>query len=91
LRCCPAVPVMILARLAVDTRYQGRGVGMGLLKDAALNTINASSIAGIRALVVTAKDEGAVRFYKHFGFVGGFAEPHALYFLIKDLRAQISN
>jgi GNAT superfamily N-acetyltransferase len=81
------VPVLVLARLAVDLRMHGKGIGAGLLKDAARNTLVASQIAGIRALLVHAKDDAARRFYLHFGFADGFEDPHILYFLTKDLRA----
>ena len=41
------IPVMILARLAVDLKYQGKKIGSGLLKDALLRTLEASDIAGL--------------------------------------------
>ena len=53
------VPVMILARLAVDKDHQGGGLGKALLKDALLRTAQAADIAGIRCLLVHAKDEAA--------------------------------
>ena len=53
------VPVMILARLAVDTDHQRLGLGRALLKDALLRTAQAADIAGIRALLVHAEDESA--------------------------------
>ena len=81
------VPVMILARLAVLKDWQGRGAGSGLLKDAVLRTLNAADIAGIRALVVHAKDETARAFYSHFGFADGFSDPMHLYVLTKELKA----
>jgi predicted N-acetyltransferase YhbS len=62
------VPIMLLARLAVSSGSQGQGIGVGLLKDAMLRTVQAADIAGIRALAVHAKDEHARRFYEHFGF-----------------------
>jgi GNAT superfamily N-acetyltransferase len=80
------VPVMVLARLAVDTRWKGKGLGAGLLKDAMLRTVNASEIAGIRAIVVDAKNDDARRFYQHFGFLDGFADPQQMYLLTKDIR-----
>jgi GNAT superfamily N-acetyltransferase len=52
------VPIILLARLAVDKRWQGKGVGKALLKDAMLRTVQAADIAGIRAFAVHAKDEG---------------------------------
>jgi GNAT superfamily N-acetyltransferase len=84
------LPVMLLARLAIDRRWQGKGIGASLLKDASLRAIETSSIAGVRALVVQAKDENALSFYRHFGFLEGFAEPNILYFLTKDLRSKLS-
>jgi GNAT superfamily N-acetyltransferase len=80
------VPIMILARLAVSTIAQGRGIGAGLLKDAMLRTIQAADIAGIRALVVHAKDENARRFYEHFGFISSPTDPLHLYVLVKDIK-----
>jgi len=80
------VPVMLLARLAVSAQARGRGLGAGLLKDAMLRTLQAADIAGIRALVVHAKDENARRFYEHFGFSPSPTDPLHLYLLIKDIR-----
>jgi GNAT superfamily N-acetyltransferase len=62
------VPVMLLARLALDHRWQGRGLGAALLKDAALRTLQAAEIGGIRALLVHAISADAARFYRYFGF-----------------------
>lgn len=81
------VPIMILARLAVHKDWKGKGIGAGLLKDAMLRTLHAAGIAGIRALVVHAKDEQARTFYAHFGFAGGFSDPLHLYVLTKELKA----
>jgi GNAT superfamily N-acetyltransferase len=62
------IPVMILGRLAVDRRFQGQGLGTGLLRDAILRTTQAAEIAGIRAILVHAKDEQARLWYDRFGF-----------------------
>ncbi len=64
-----AVPVLLLARLAVDKRYKGRGLGVALLKDALLRALSAGEIAGLRAVLAHAIDETAAAFYEHFGFV----------------------
>nr|WP_205678916.1 GNAT family N-acetyltransferase [Aquisphaera insulae] len=82
------VPIMLLARLAVSTEAQGRGIGAGLLKDAMLRTVQAADIAGIRALVVHAKDENARRFYEHFGFSPSPTDALHLYLLVKDIKLQ---
>ena len=62
------VPVMILARLAVDRNHQRAGLGRALLKDALLRTAQASDIAGIRALLVHGKDETARQWYLNWEF-----------------------
>ena len=81
------VPIMLLARLAIDRRWHGQGLGSGLLKDAVKRTLQAADIAGIRALVVHAKDANAAAFYQHFNFVSAPSDPHHLYVLLKDLAA----
>ena len=62
------IPVMLLARLAVDHREQGQGLGKALVKDAILRTIQAAEIAGLKLLLVHAKDEAAADFYRKHGF-----------------------
>jgi predicted N-acetyltransferase YhbS len=80
------VPVMLLARMAVSTAWQKRGIGAGLLKDAMRRTLQTADIAGIRAFAVHAKDDPARSFYEHFGFIPSPADPLHLFILIKDLR-----
>lgn len=62
----PAVPAMLVGRLAVATKYQKQGLGRALVADAAIRTD--SSKIGAFALVVDAKDDRAVAFYKSTGF-----------------------
>jgi len=81
------VPIMLLARLAVGTYWQGKGLGSGLLKDAMLRTLQAADIAGIRAFMVHAKDDNAKAFYERFGFVPSPSDPYHLFRLLKDIRA----
>jgi GNAT superfamily N-acetyltransferase len=88
---CHPVPLMILARLAVDVSEQGRGLGAALLKDAMLRTSHAAEITGIRALFVHAKDDEAKRFYEHFDFKASPTDPHHLYCLLKDIRRLIGS
>lgn len=80
------IPIMLLARLAVSSAWQGRGLGAGLLKDAMRRTLQAADIAGIRAFAVHAKDDRARAFYSHFGFVPSPTDPMHLYLLIKDVK-----
>jgi GNAT superfamily N-acetyltransferase len=84
------VPIMLLARLGVDRRWQGQGIGKALLKDAMLRTLQAADIASIRAFAVHAKDENARRFYEHFNFIPSPADPMHLFVLLKDVRRIIS-
>jgi GNAT superfamily N-acetyltransferase len=84
------VPLMLLARLAVATNWQGKGLGSGLLKDAMLRTLQAADIAGIRALAVHAKDDDARTFYERFGFVAAPTDPYHLFVLLKDIRAVLT-
>jgi GNAT superfamily N-acetyltransferase len=81
------IPLMLLARLAVATTWQGRGLGAGLLKDAVLRTLQAAEIAGIRAIAVHAKDDDARAFYERFGFMPAPTDPYHLFVLLKDVRA----
>jgi GNAT superfamily N-acetyltransferase len=81
------IPLMLLARLAVATSWQGKGLGSGLLKDAMLRTLQAADIAGIRAIAVHAKDDAARAFYERFGFVPAPTDPYHLFVLLKDVRA----
>jgi GNAT superfamily N-acetyltransferase len=84
------VPIMLLARLAVDRRWQAQGVGKALLKDAMLRTLQAADIAGIRAFAVHAKDEEARRFYLKFDFIPSPSDPMHLLVLLKDVKRIVS-
>ena len=79
------IPIMLLARMGVSQTWQGKGIGAGLIKDAMARTVRAADIAGIRALMVHAKDERARAIYEHFNFTPSSSDPLHLY-LIKDLR-----
>ncbi|MEF2074927.1 GNAT family N-acetyltransferase [Consotaella aegiceratis] len=80
------VPIMLLARLGTDMNWRGKGIGAGLLRDAVLRTLQVADIAGVRALVVHAKNEAARSFYERFGFQPSPTDPLHLVALIKDLR-----
>lgn len=84
-----AIPVMVLARLAVDRRHQGQGIGRGLLRDAILRTLGVSEHAGIRALLVHAKNESARRFYAQHGFESSPIDPLVMMLLLKDAQKAI--
>jgi GNAT superfamily N-acetyltransferase len=62
------IPVLILARLAVDHRAQGIKLGAGLLQNAVNRAESVAQNAGVRALVVHALNEKARAFYEYYGF-----------------------
>jgi GNAT superfamily N-acetyltransferase len=63
------VPLLLIARLAVTSGFQGLGLGADLLADALRRCAAASEIAGARAVIVHAIDDDAVGFYERHGFV----------------------
>jgi GNAT superfamily N-acetyltransferase len=83
------VPVVLLARLAVDLAYQGQGLGPALLKDALQRAAVASESIGARALLVHAKDDEARAFYEHFGFDSSPTDAMHLFLVMKDLKLMI--
>lgn len=81
------IPVVLLARLAVDSSAQKRGLGRQLLRDALIRVAVASDEIGIRALLIHAKDNNARRFYmSQAEFEPSPTDPLHLFLLMKDLR-----
>jgi predicted N-acetyltransferase YhbS len=80
------IPVMVLARLAVDKAEKGKGLGKGLLRDAVLKTLLASKIAGIKAIMVKAKDEKAKAFYKKYDFTDSQMDESILFLPVEFLK-----
>lgn len=80
------IPVMILARLAVDRQYRGQNIGTGMLRDALLRTLQAADIAGIRAMLVHALNEKAAAFYHGWGFVASPFDPLVLFLALDHVR-----
>jgi GNAT superfamily N-acetyltransferase len=83
------IPLMVLARLAVHSDWQGRRIGAGLLLNALGRTLQVADIAGTRAIAVHAKDDSAASFYRHFGFIPSPTDTRHLFMLIKDIRAMV--
>jgi GNAT superfamily N-acetyltransferase len=83
-----SVPVVILARLAVDSEHQGRGLGRSLLQNALLRCVHAAQAVGIRALVVHTHPE-AKGFYEALGFEPSPVDPMHLVLLMKDIERLI--
>jgi GNAT superfamily N-acetyltransferase len=81
------IPVIILARLAVDTAEQGRGLGGLLLRDALHRVASAANIVGVRALLIHAQNEDARAWYLRMAeFEESPVAPLQLMLLTKDLR-----
>jgi GNAT superfamily N-acetyltransferase len=83
------LPVVILARLAVNAQDHGRGIGFGLLQDAIRRTFLIAEQAGIRAMLTHPVDEDATRFYTRFGFSASPLRERQLLLLLKDARIWI--
>ena len=62
------VPVMVLARLAVDARAQGMKLGAAMLQDALQRCVLVSQNTGVRAMLVHALNDRARQFYEYYGF-----------------------
>lgn len=83
------IPVIVLARLVIDQRYQGQQLGGFLLKDAMQRALNVSSQVGIRGVLVHAISEDAKRFYLRYGFVESSFEPMTLMIALKTLSSHL--
>lgn len=83
------IPVMLLARLAVDRNLQRGGIGSGLLKSAVLQTLSVASIAGVRAMLIHALSDDAKRFYMRYGFVESPTESLTLMATLAQLAATL--
>lgn len=84
------IPVAVLARLAVDRNWQGRGIGRGLFRDAANRVAHAADIIGIRGIVVHAISDQARGFYLALGFDSSPLEPMILMVTLADIRAVLA-
>jgi len=80
------LPVIILGRLAVDSRYQDRGLGSGLLRDAMIRVALISRTIGIKALLVHAISEDARQWYSKRWFLESPLEPMTLLLPIAQIR-----
>lgn len=81
------VPVMVLARLAVDRRAQGIKLGAALLQDAVNRAVAVSHSVGVRALLVHALDDRAKQFYQHYGFQKSPQHPMTLMLRLNAVKS----
>lgn len=84
------IPVIIIGRLAVDARYQGHGLGYGLLRDALLRTLQVAKQAGIRAVLLHVMTADAKRFYLRAGFQESPLEPMTMMITIADIERALA-
>lgn len=82
--------VMILARFAVDAEHQPTGLGQTLLKDALLRTVQGADIAGIRRLLVHAKDDAARQWYESWEFEPTRTDPYHLFLMLKGHKGMLT-
>jgi GNAT superfamily N-acetyltransferase len=80
------VPVMVLARLAVDHRAQNIKLGSALLQDAVKRAVAVSHNAGVRALLVHALNDRARQFYEHYGFQASPQHPLTLMLRLSSVQ-----
>jgi GNAT superfamily N-acetyltransferase len=80
------IPMLLLARLAVDLNAQGQGLGRSLLQSVLGKYLQATEVIGCRALMVHAIDEAAIGFYQSYGFEPSPVDAAHLYLLTKDIR-----
>ena len=85
------IPVVLLARLAVSERAQGRGLGRLLVEYAALATVKVARLVAVRALVVDALDDVTAQFYTRVGMTPNEDNPLWLEILVKDLEPLVGN
>lgn len=81
------IPVMVLARLAIDDRVQGIKLGAALLQDAVNRAVAVSQNAGVRALLVHALHDRAKQFYEHYGFQESPQHPMTLMLRLNTVKA----
>ena len=83
------LPVMVIGRLAIHREWQGQGLGRALLRDAALRTLSAAEVAGVRAILVHALSEEAKRFYIRWGFMESPTNPMTLVITLQDVKKSL--
>ncbi|HWX41764.1 MAG TPA: GNAT family N-acetyltransferase [Blastocatellia bacterium] len=84
------IPVVLLARLAVDLSMRGRGLGGVLLFDALKRASEASHVSAAYAVIVDALGEPAKEFYQHYRFQESLDDPLRLFLPMHDIRALLA-
>ena len=84
------VPAILLARFAVATSEQRRGIGRAMLLEALARCSQAAEIVGVRVVLVHANDDGPRAFYANHDFEPSPANPLQLMILMKDVRRTLA-
>ncbi|HEY7386942.1 MAG TPA: GNAT family N-acetyltransferase [Bryobacteraceae bacterium] len=88
------LPLILLARLAVDRRFAGRGIGHALISEAFRISLRVADEAGCRCIVTDAYPD-RINWYARYGFVPihGAAEggPQRMFLDIRTLRAALGH
>lgn len=79
------IPLIVLARLAIQRDWQRRGIGAALLRDAMERTLVVAEVVGVRALAVQAKNDAAAQFYLHFDFIQSPFDQRQFFLMIKEI------
>jgi GNAT superfamily N-acetyltransferase len=85
----PALPAVLIGRLATDRRYRGQGLGSLLLFDALRRTLALSEEVGITAVIVDAKDDAAQQFYERYGFQRLIDQERRLFLMVRTIRSVV--
>jgi GNAT superfamily N-acetyltransferase len=80
------IPVVILARLGVDLRAQGRGLGAALVRDALIRSSAIAGEIGVRAVLIHAKHPGLGAFYTGLGFRPSPVDPVQYFVTVDEIR-----
>ena len=85
------IPIILIARLAVERRHHGQRFGSRLLAEALRLAVIASDTAAARLVVVDATDDQAAGFYRRWGFIDVPENPHRLFRKISEIRREIED
>jgi GNAT superfamily N-acetyltransferase len=84
------IPVVLIGRFAVDSRFRASGIGKFMIRYAFEETLKIADTLGVRTIMVDAKDPGVAGFYTHCGFTASVSNPLRLFIMIKDVRRSVS-
>lgn len=84
-----AIPAALIGRLARDGRLRGQGVGGLLLADAVRRILGVGRSVAVFSIVVDAKDDRAISFYREFGFMPFPSRPNRLFLLTSTALAAL--